>query len=612
MVNNFKTVYIFRENTILRSFRILDVRDRNKLKLVGMAQISLGFLDLFGVALIGLIGAIAVSGIKSETPNHYIQEFTRYFNISDLTFQTQIAFVGISAAIILIGRTLLTMYIGKKIIFFLSFKAAQVSAKLLKELLSRNITSIENKSSQETLYAVTNGIGILMLNVVGAAISIIADFFLLSILSVGLFLYNPIIGVLTLVLFSFVAWVLYVLTQKKVQRLGESNSGIQFESNSQILEVIKSFREIYVHDLQQNYANRISKLQMQLADSNAQLSFIPNISKYVIEITLVVGGVLLSAVEFFLYDSVQAVSTLALFLAATSRIAPAVLRVQTGSLAIKSAIGRAKSSLELIDYLSPLKNQDFQSINSNFFHEDFIPKIVVKEATFRYSNKIDPAINKVSFNIEPGQQIALVGATGSGKSTLVDLMLGLRDLDSGTIEICDLSASEAIKKWPGAISYVPQNIFVSNSTILQNIIFGMSDFNLQYVWDAIELAQLGNLVKSLPLGIYSNVGENGNMLSGGERQRLGIARALYTKPKLLILDEATSSLDAQTEHAISNSLSNLKGKTTLLIIAHRLSSLKDSDLVIYLNNGRIISKGSFEEVKLKVPDFDKQANLMGL
>jgi ABC-type multidrug transport system fused ATPase/permease subunit len=309
---------------------------------------------------------------------------------------------------------------------------------------------------------------------------------------------------------------------------------------------------------------------------------------------------------------VQAVSTLALFLAATSRIAPAVLRVQTGSLSIKSAIGRAKSSLELIDYLSPLKNQDLHSINSNFFHEGFIPKIVVKEATFRYSNKMDPAINKVSFNIEPGQQIALVGATGSGKSTLVDLMLGLRDLDSGTIEICDLSAGDAIKKWPGAISYVPQEIFVSNSTILQNIIFGMSDFNLQYVWDAIELAQLGNLVKSLPLGIYSNVGENGNMLSGGERQRLGIARALYTKPKLLILDEATSSLDAQTEHAISNSLSNLKGKTTLLIIAHRLSSLKDSDLVIYLNNGRIISKGSFEEVKLKVPDFDKQANLMGL
>jgi len=579
---------------------------------VGMAQISLGFLDFFGVALIGLIGAIAVSGIKSETPNQYIQEFTRYFNISDLTFQTQIAFMGTSAAIILIGRTLLTMYIGKKIIFFLSFKSAQVSAKLLKELLSRNITSLENKSSQETLYAVTTGIGILMLNVLGAAISIIADFFLLSILSLGLLLYDPIIGVLTLVLFSFVAWMLYRLTQKKVQTLGESNSGIQFESNSQILEVIKSFREIYVHDLQQNYANRISKLQTQLADSNAQLSFIPNISKYVIEITLVVGGVLLSAVEFLLYDSVQAVSTLALFLAATSRIAPAVLRVQTGSLSIKSAIGRAKSSLELIDYLSPLKNQDLHSINSNFFHEGFIPKIVVKEATFRYSNKMDLAINKVSFNIEPGQQIALVGATGSGKSTLVDLMLGLRDLDSGTIEICDLSAGDAIKKWPGAISYVPQNIFVSNSTILQNIIFGMSDFNLQYVWDAIELAQLGNLVKSLPLGIYSNVGENGNMLSGGERQRLGIARALYTKPKLLILDEATSSLDAQTEHAISNSLSNLKGKTTLLIIAHRLSSLKDSDLVIYLNNGRIISKGSFEEVKLKVPDFDKQANLMGL
>jgi uncharacterized membrane protein len=142
MVNNFKTVVMFRENTILRSFRILDVRDQNRLKLVGIAQISLGFLDFFGVALIGLIGAIAVNGIKSETPNQYIQEFTRYLNISDLTFQTQIAVMGISAAIILIGRTLLTMYIAKKIIFFLSFKSAQLSAKLLKELLSRDRKSV--------------------------------------------------------------------------------------------------------------------------------------------------------------------------------------------------------------------------------------------------------------------------------------------------------------------------------------------------------------------------------------------------------------------------------------------------------------------------------------
>jgi ABC-type multidrug transport system fused ATPase/permease subunit len=205
-----------------------------------------------------------------------------------------------------------------------------------------------------------------------------------------------------------------------------------------------------------------------------------------------------------------------------------------------------------------------------------------------------------------------VGSSGAGKSTLVDLILGLRGNDTGQIFIGGLIPGEAIKKWPGAISYVPQNVFVSDSTILTNVAFGYEEICMDLAWEALEIAQLSEFVKSLPLGVHTPVGEGGNMISGGERQRLGIARALYTKPKLLILDEATSSLDAQTEVAISEAISKLRGDVTIIMIAHRLSSVKNADQVVYLQNGNIVAKGSFSDVKSAVPDFEQQASLMGL
>ena len=600
------------KNFIIRSFRVLDKTERRKLKLVALAQTSLGFLDLIGVAIIGLIGSIAITGMQSKTPNPNISKVLEFVNLSQMSIQLQVAIMGGIAAFILVGRTLLTMIIAKKILYFLSYKSASISSKLISELLSRNISQVNRRSSQETLFAVTNGVQALMLNVAGTAIGVFADVFLLLLMSVGLFVFDPFMAISTFVLFGGVAGILFSLTHRKVLKMGAYISEISIESNTRILEVVNAFREIYVHNLQDVYAKKISDTRYKLADKNAELGFIPNTSKYVLEITLVVGGIIFCAVEFLLHDSDRAIAILAVFIASASRIAPAVLRLQSGFIAIKSNAGVANLTLEMIDFFAPIRTRELQIKNLITVYDDFEPRVSLKKVNFSYVESSKPFIQDVSLEIEPGTQVAFVGTSGAGKSTLVDLILGLRNPDSGEVLLAGINPKDAIERWPGSVSYVPQQVHVSDSTILANVAFGYRDPDLDLAWEALEAAQLIDLVNKQKDGIFSPVGENGNLLSGGECQRLGIARALYTKPKFLILDEATSSLDAQTEVAISTAIQKLKGEVTLLIVAHRLSSILDSDKVVYLQDGKIVSMGSFNHVKSEVPDFEHQARLMGL
>jgi ABC-type multidrug transport system fused ATPase/permease subunit len=504
------------------------------------------------------------------------------------------------------------MFVSRKILYFMSYKSASISSRLVGELLSRNISQINRRSSQETLFAVTTGVQALLLNVAGTSIGVFADVFLMILLSIGLFVFDPIMAIATFVLFGLVAVILYFLTQRKVSKLGEQISLSSVASNVKILEVVHAFREIYVHDRQGFYANEISKNRFELADSNAELSFVPSISKYVIEITMVVGAILLSSVQFLLHDSDQAIATLAIFIASAGRIAPAILRLQTGLIAIKSNIGIANLTLEMIDFLSPLGRPSYTPTMFKCEYLDFIPSVLVKDASFTYEGNSKRTVDKLSLSVEPGQLIAFVGSSGGGKSTLIDLILGLRNPDAGEIFIGGLNPSAALKKWPGAVSYVPQQVHISDSTILENVAFGFESPEIALAWEALEIAQLADYVRALPHGINTHVGENGNLLSGGERQRLGIARALYTKPKLLVLDEATSSLDSQTELQISSAIKKLRGDVTILIVAHRLSSVVDADTVIFLRGGKILASGDFNKVKSAVPDFQEQARLMGL
>lgn len=210
--------------------------------------------------------------------------------------------------------------------------------------------------------------------------------------------------------------------------------------------------------------------------------------------------------------------------------------------------------------------------------------------------------------------MSFVGQSGAGKTTLADLILGVLEPDAGEIRIGHLKPINAIKRWPGAVGYVPQDVLIFNGTVRQNVALGYSEGEIidARIWEALENAQLVEFVRGLPLGLDTPVGDRGSKLSGGQRQRLGIARALYTLPKLLVLDEATSSLDGGTEADISRAINQLKGKVTVIMIAHRLSTVKNSDVVHYLSEGKLLASGTFSHVRSQIPEFERQASLMGL
>jgi ABC-type bacteriocin/lantibiotic exporter with double-glycine peptidase domain len=414
--------------------------------------------------------------------------------------------------------------------------------------------------------------------------------------------------------FAIIGYGLYKLLHQRTRTLGVESTALNIESFEQVIEVLSSYREAVVRNRRDYYARRIYKTRKSLADINAEIAFIPSISKYVIESSVVIGTLLLGAAQFALQDARHAVGILAVFMAASARIAPAVLRVQTAMLQIKGSLGTASGTLGLIEEIGLGEVPREKEQERLFAYPGFTSNIDLTEVEFSYPGSESKVISGISMNVPGGESIAIVGTSGAGKTTLVDLVLGVLKPDTGTVSISGLSPSEVTKKWPGAVSYVPQDVLVINSSIRENVVLGYRSELIedQDIWNALQIAQLDAFVKSLPDGLDNYVGERGTMLSGGQRQRLGIARAMFTKPQLLVMDEATSSLDGKTESELGEAISMLKGQVTVILIAHRLSTIRNVDKIVYLDKGKIVAQGTFNELRNSVPDFDQQARLMGL
>jgi ABC-type multidrug transport system fused ATPase/permease subunit len=594
--------------------RVLSRSDQRKVIAVAIVQICMAALDLLGVVAIGLLGALSVTGLQSNPPGDRVSSVLRTLRLSDSPFQTQAMIIGAGAVLLLVGRTVLSIFFTRRILFFLSRRGALISANLISRLLVQPLLMVQAKTTQETLYAVTRGVELIVLQVLATAVVLVSDLSLLLIMAIGLFIVDPTTAIGTFAVFSIIGYFLYCFMHVRAGALGTKSSELNITSNEKIVEVFGSYRESVVRNRRDYYSREIGKLRFALADTSAEINFLPYVSKYVIETAVVLGALLIGAAQFILEDATHAVATLAIFLAAGTRIAPAVLRVQQGSIMIRGSLGQASPTLDLIDVLgnSPMIENVDDTVD--IVHEGFQSEIRVANVSLTYPSKAIPAISDITLTIPSGTSVAFVGPSGAGKTTIIDVLLGVLNPDEGEVLISGIPPLSAVAKWPGAVSYVPQDVVISAGTIRENVALGYpaEEATDELVMSALKVAHLDDFVSNLPEGLETQVGERGARISGGQRQRLGIARAMFTHPHLLVLDEATSSLDGETEASIADAIHALRGSTTVVMIAHRLSTVRSADLIVYLAKGKVLAMGTFDEVRNTVPDFDRQAKLMGL
>ena len=597
---------------------LLDAGDKKKAIFVVLINAFLGVLDIAAVLVLGLVGALAISTVNGSSPGSRIESFLQVVNLNDNSARSQVAALGLLAAIVLTFKSVASLYLSRKILFFLSRRSASISKILISKLLGQEILKIRTRTIQESIFALTTGVGVVTINILGSFLILISDLFLILAFGISLFIVDTIVAILSLILFSGLGFVLYYLMNKKAHELGEVATKLNIASNDKIGEVISCYRELLVKNQRLFYARTIGSMRLGLAEASARLGFMGLVSKYVMEIGLVFGGLCIGAVQFATQPSTKAVAVISIFLVSSARIAPAVLRVQTGMMNIKNHIGTARPTLDLIEeFVQEEKYQDkVESNKGSFFtrtHQNFKATIEVQSLSFGYPGQRDKAVTNVNLRVSEGEFVGVVGPSGSGKSTLLDLLLGVLNPDQGNVLISSERPTSVYSKWPGAVAYVPQESNMINGTVKENVCLGFEarDVSDELVEDVLEAVQLSEFL-SQPLGIHASIGERGNKLSGGQRQRLGIARALITKPKLLLLDEATSALDSLTESRIANYLYSIKGSLTMIIVAHRLSTVKDADKIIYLKSGAVLGVGTFEELKVSLPDLKQQAKAMGL
>jgi ABC-type multidrug transport system fused ATPase/permease subunit len=598
--------------TIRRALRIFSKSDRRKIRIITAVQVFLGILDLIGVAIIGVLGALAINGIQSRSAGDRVQQILGFLQIDGFAFQTQVAILGGLSAGTLVLRTILSVVFTRRILFFLSRKSALISSNLVSRLFSQNLLEVQSKTSQEVLYAILAGVNTISLGIIGTLVTLATDLSLFALMTFGLFIVDPFMALGTFAVFGLAAFILYQLMNKRALEIGIQAAELSVKSNEMILEVLNSYREAIVRDRRSFYVTQIQRDRMTMANNSAEMAFMPNISKYVLESVVIFGSLIIAAIQFLTQDATRAVAVLAVFLAAGTRIAPAVLRLQQAAIQIKSSLGSARPTLDLIESLENHSPQPEVTNECSFSYPSFNPEVKIEKLDFAYPNSLENTISNVSINIPKGSSVAFVGPSGAGKTTLIDLLLGLLEPKSGSVTISNLAPISAIKNWPGAISYVPQDVMIVNGSIRDNVTLGFPNeiHRETEITRALKIAQLWDFVEALPQGLDTYVGERGSKMSGGQRQRLGIARALFTNPKLLVLDEATSSLDGMTEQGISNAVAALSGEVTVVIIAHRLTTVRNVDQVVYLDKGKILSTGTFEVVRNQVPDFNAQAKLI--
>jgi ATP-binding cassette subfamily C protein len=600
--------------SILRlSYDLLPPSAKLKYVLAVVIQITLNLLELMGIGLVLGLAAISINGLKGTAPSPLVQEALNTLQIDGFAPKYQLYILSILVIFIFISRTALSIYLINKNLFFLSNRGAELSSNLIDKTLKLEHSEIKGESTQELLWAVTGGVNTICLGILGTVMTIIADLSLTIILIIGILVISPIIGLVSVVIFGGVVVLLHFKFKNKIYNLSAQSTQLNITSTEMILDVIYTFRELYVRNQINKYKNDISSLRLRSSKLLAQQAMLPNYTKYIMDISVVLGVFIVMFIQFTFLDTNRAVATLTIFMTASARIAPALLRMQQGLLTIRSNMGTARLTFKLINKLANTEIDQPVPLHKD---EKILETsgIELSNVYFNYKGSETSAIKDITLSIKSGSSSAIVGISGGGKTTLIDLISGVHKPSNGTVKVFGHDPRRLILSHENIFGFVPQDIYLKGASIRENISLGFPQnyFSDEDLWDSIKAANLEEFIKSKKSGLDFIIKERGSNVSGGQRQRIGIARALVSKPRILLLDEATSSLDADSENTFSELLKTIKGKITVITVAHRLSTIKEYENILYIKDGKLLCNGTFDEVRINVPEFDQQARILGI
>jgi len=573
----------------------------------------LSILDLAGILAIGFVVTSTAIFLTAGSNPDRVLDFAG-LSIPAVTSQTLPLVAAAILATFLI-KALLSILITKSTAFFVATIEARAAREIAERVFGGDLADVRSRSREEMAYAVQFGSPAAFNSLLNFTSTVIAEGTLFLLICLGFILVNPLATLVAVAYFGVVALIIQYFIGTLMTRAGIQATESTIEANGALSDLTAVFRELSVLGVRHKYFEKIFRSRLTAADSAATQTYLNAMPRYIIEAALLIGVAGFILAQALAGDIVSSAASIGVFLSGGFRLTAAMLPFQAAMLTIKGIIPVARTAHVILEDKCVSSKSGIKGANLGPTLESTIDPIGVQfqQVSFRYKDSDPLVLSDLSLAIEPGQQVAFIGASGAGKSTIADLMCGVLTPTEGELRLftslkTELSGSES------AISYVPQRPGLVSGSLADNVALGMdgNDLDQARVIEALESANLNEVVSKLENGIHSQLGNHQDSLSGGQIQRLGLARALYSRPGLLVMDEATSALDAESESETAKALENMRGKVTVVLIAHRLNTVQHADKVFLIDAGTVVDSGTFQELVSRNPSVDRLVQLMNV
>lgn len=579
-------------------------------------QAGLLLIPMIISAIIDVIGIVFIMPFMAmvSDPDAISQHKKVAWLYHHLHFQSAhkfLIFLGILILVILVVANSFAAFTTWFSLRFATMQGSTISSRLFAKYLQQPYIFFLNKNSAELSKNIIAEVGTVIYSVLIPCMQMLAKFIGILFILILLFLVNPLLALSVVIVLGGIYTAIYGIARKKLFNISRILVQVQESRFRLVNEALGGIKDIKLLGNAKFFLKRFTKASDVQAVNSATNQIIGLLPRYALE-SIAFGAILLIVVYMLVvnHDTAQVIPMLALYAFAGYRLMPALQMVFWAMTTIRANSG----SLDVLyEDFKKLPMQPEVISNANVVPLKLNQAIELRNLTFAYPNMEKSVIKDLSLTIKANTTIGFVGSTGSGKTTTIDLVLGLLNPQAGALIVDGVPIDEHnLRNWQLNLGYVPQHIFLSDDTITNNIAFGIAEdkVDLAAVENAARIANLHEfIVKELPEGYETVVGERGVRLSGGQRQRIGIARALYRDPDVLILDEATSALDGITETVIMEAIHNLAHQKTIIIIAHRLTTLKECDVIYMLEHGKIVEHGNYAELMHKNLEFQKMAKI---